>query len=495
MQKKFYTAVGGTLIYALIGGLWILFSDKAVNAFVDDPSEAVSLLQTYKGWFFVAVTSILLFMLLKRAIDKTEQLLTLDPLTQLPRHYQFTQLLDERLQSLDNDRVLVLMYVDINQFAELNQEYGHQVGDRVLKHMTSELWEAFHEDSIMGRLGSDQFGIAKVMSKDSKRIDYLPEQIFHQVQAVSETLHIRIKVSIGLAIAPDDGQQSKSLLAAANIALHDAKASGEEQYRFYSHELSEIAKHKQSIIKELKRERLFEQLSLVYQPQINIKNQAVTGVEVLLRWTHPDMGFISPVEFIPLAEEIGSMPKISQWVITQAKKELAEVNLIPGMIKRVSINVSAKELNLEDQVKNLHSIFQRQQKFAQICQLEITETTAIYDITTSQKFIRNLKKLGLKFSIDDFGTGFTSLSNLKNLPVDELKIDRSFIDKIETEANSQIIVKSIVDLAKNFGINSIAEGVENEKQLNFLKQCGCEEAQGYYFAKPMNIDDLIGWLK
>lgn len=184
------------------------------------------------------------------------------------------------------------------------------------------------------------------------------------------------------------------------------------------------------------------------------------------------------------------MPNISRWVITNAKKELNETNLIPEKIKRVSINISARELNIEEQAQNLHQVFKENLDFAKICQIEITETTAIYDITTSQKFIESLKELGLKFSIDDFGTGFTSLSNLKNLPVDELKIDRSFIDKIETENNSQIIVKSVIDLADNFGIKSIAEGVENENQLIFLKNCGCDEAQGYYFAKPMGIEDL-----
>lgn len=172
------------------------------------------------------------------------------------------------------------------------------------------------------------------------------------------------------------------------------------------------------------------------------------------------------------------------------QRELSNADLTPNRINRVSINISAKELNIEEQVKNLHDIFQEHQNFAHICQLEITETTAIYDISTSQNFIHGLKKLGLRFSIDDFGTGFTSLSNLKNLPVDELKIDRSFIDQIETEHNSQIIVKSIVDLANNFGISSVAEGVENDNQLEFLKSCGCKEAQGYYFAKPMGIEDL-----
>lgn len=493
MRKKFYTALKGTLIYALIGGLWISFSDNIVNAMVDEPLT-IKLLQTYKGWFYVAVTSILLFILLRRAINKTEQLLTLDPLTQLPRHYQFTKLLNARLQNLAKDQVVVMMYIDINHFSQLNQEYGHEAGDRILKQMTAELWSAFSEGSIMGRLGSDQFGIAKTVEKDSKRIDSLPEQIFHQVLIVSENLNIPIKVSIGLAIAPDDGQQSKSLLSAASIALHNAKANGEEQYRFYSHELSEIAKHKQCIIKELKTDSLYEQFNLVYQPQMNIEENTLTGVEVLLRWTHPKLGFISPAEFIPLAEEIGIMPKISRWVITQAKKELEQAELIPDEIRRVSINISAKELNIEDQVHNLHSIFKKHRGFAKICQLEITETTAIYDISTSQKFIKSLKRLGLKFSIDDFGTGFTSLSNLKNLPVDELKIDRSFIDKIDTENNSQIIVKSIIDLANNFGIGSVAEGVEKESQLNFLQNCQCKEAQGYHFAKPMRIEDLRKYL-
>ncbi|MCW9027756.1 MAG: phosphodiesterase [Kangiella sp.] len=495
MQKKtFVTAFRGTLIYAVIGGLWILFSDKAVEALFDD-STMINLMQTYKGWFYVLVTAVLLFILLRRAVEGTEKLLILDPVTQLPRHYQFTRLLDKQLSSLPDNKVLILIYLDINRFSQLNQEFGHQAGDRVLQKITSQLWEYFHNNSLMGRLGSDQFGLAVTIDNDRDIIDNLPELVFRQLHKSSEALMIPFKLSMGVAIAPTDGSQSKSLLSAASIALHNAKSHGEEQYSFFSRELSDIAQHRQNLINELKQPELFQHFHVVYQPQLSFLNREVVGVEVLLRWIHPQLGFIPPDQFIPVAEDIGLMPDITRWVITNAKKELFDSDLIPNWVSRVSINISAKELNIEEQVKNLHDIFQEYQDFAKICQLEITETTAIYDISTSQKFIQSLKKLGLRFSIDDFGTGFTSLSNLKNLPVDELKIDRSFIDKIETENNSQIIVKSIVDLANNFGISSVAEGVENAKQLNFLKQCGCKEAQGYYFAKPMGVDDLVKHIK
>lgn len=494
MQKKtFVTAFKGTAIYAVIGGLWILFSDKAVNTLFDD-TATINLMQTYKGWFYVLVTAILLFILLKRAIEDTEKLLTLDPVTQLPRHYQFTRLLDQQLSKLPADKALILIYLDINRFSQLNQEFGHQAGDRVLQKITSQLWEYFHSSSLMGRLGSDQFGLAVTIDNDRDIIDNLPELVFRQLHNASEAINIPFKVSMGVAIAPTDGKQSKSLLSAASIALHNAKSRGEEQYSFFSRELSEIAQHRQNIINELKKPDLFEHFHSVYQPQLSIPEQNIVGVEVLLRWIHPKLGFVPPDQFIPIAEDIGLMPDITRWVITNAQKELTEAGLIPDRLNRISINISAKELNIEEQVKNLRHIFQEYQDFAQICQLEITETTAIYDIKTSQKFIQSLKELGLRFSIDDFGTGFTSLSNLKNLPVDELKIDRSFIDKIETENNSQIIVKSIVDLANNFGISSVAEGVENDNQLKFLKSCGCKEAQGYYFAKPMGIDDLMKYL-
>ena len=495
MQKKtFITAFKGTAIYAVIGGLWILFSDKAVETLFND-SKMINLMQTYKGWFYVLVTAVLLFILLRRAVEDTEKLLTLDPVTQLPRHYQFTRLLDQQLDKLPADKALILIYLDINRFSQLNQEFGHQAGDRVLQKITSQLREYFHDNSLMGRLGSDQFGLAVIIDNDRDIIDNLPELVFSQLHKASETLTIPFKLSMGVAIAPTDGTQSKSLLSAASIALHNAKSHGEEQYSFFSRELSEIAQHRQNLINELKAPDLFDNFHTVYQPQLSILTRKVIGVEVLLRWIHPKVGFVPPDQFIPIAEDIGLMPGITRWVITNAKKELSKAGLIPDRLNRISINISAKELNIEDQVKNLQQIFQEYEAFAKICQLEITETTAIYDIKTSQKFIQSLKELGLRFSIDDFGTGFTSLSNLKNLPVDELKIDRSFIDKIETENNSQIIVKSIVDLANNFGISSVAEGVENENQLNFLKQCQCKEAQGYFFAKPMGIDDLTKFIK
>lgn len=488
-KKKLSTAVRGALIYAVIGGLWILFSDKALESFTQDV-DYISLLQTYKGWFYVLVTSALLFILLKRAIENTERLLSLDPLTQLPRHYQFTRLLDRLLINSSSDKKVVLIYLDLCKFSQINQEFGHRKGDAVLQKLTGELWECFHENGALGRLGSDQFGIAVKVKNNDKLVEELPDIVFRLTQRVGLELKIPLKVCQGLAIAPYDGKDSKSLLSAASIALHNAKKSGDDQCSFFSHELSEIALHRQRLITELKSSEVFKYFRTVYQPQLSIADNTITGVEVLIRWIHPELGFISPEDFIPIAEDIGAMPNISRWVITNAKKELNEANLIPDTIKRVSINISARELNIEEQAQNLHQVFKENLDFASICQIEITETTAIYDISTSQKFIESLKELGLKFSIDDFGTGFTSLSNLKNLPVDELKIDRSFIDKIETENNSQIIVKSVIDLANNFGINSIAEGVENENQLEFLKNYNCDEAQGYYFAKPMGIDDL-----
>ena len=389
---------------------------------------------------------------------------------------------------------MVLIYLDLCKFSQINQEFGHRKGDAVLQKLTGELWECFHENGVLGRLGSDQFGIAIKVKNNDRLIEELPDLIFRMTRRVGVELKIPLKVCLGLAIAPFDGKDSKSLLSAASIALHNAKKIGDDQCSFFSHELSEIALHRQRLITELKSSEVFQHFKTVYQPQLSINDQSITGVEVLIRWIHPALGFISPEDFIPIAEDIGAMPNISRWVITNAKKELSEANLIPEKIKRVSINISARELNIEEQAQNLHQVFMENPDFAKICQIEITETTAIYDITTSQKFIENLKELGLKFSIDDFGTGFTSLSNLKNLPVDELKIDRSFIDKIETENNSQIIVKSVIDLANNFGIQSIAEGVETESQLNFLKSCRCDEAQGYYFAKPMSINDLVEYL-
>ncbi|MBD3666463.1 MAG: diguanylate cyclase, partial [Kangiella sp.] len=334
-NKKFITAFKGTVIYAVIGGLWILFSDKAVNTLFDD-SATINLMQTYKGWFYVLVTAVLLFTLLKRAVEDTEKLLTLDPVTQLPRHYQFTRLLDRQLSKLPADKALIMIYLDINRFSQLNQEFGHQAGDRVLQKITSQLREYFRDNSLMGRLGSDQFGLAVTIDNDRDIIDNLPELVFRQLHYASEAIKIPFKVSMGAAIAPIDGKQSKSLLSAASIALHNAKSRGEEQYFFFSRELSEIAQHRQNIINELKSPDLFEHFHSVYQPQLSITGKITVGVEVLLRWIHPKLGFVPPDQFIPIAEDIGLMPDITRWVITNAKKELTEAGLIPDRLNRIS---------------------------------------------------------------------------------------------------------------------------------------------------------------
>lgn len=488
MKSGTASALTGTLLYALIGGIWILFSDKALNAAFSDPG-LINELQTFKGWFYVAVTSLLLYALLRRAIKDTTGLLINDPLTLLPRHYQFSLSLQAILSAAPDDKHVVMMDVDINDFSKLNEQYGHHFADQILRHFAHELRDDFPEGTLLGRLGPDSFGVAIMHTNNEQHYDHYVQQVFKSLKNVSAAFEVDVQASIGIAIAPEDGQASHTLMTHATSALHSIKGKGAGLFCYFSRELSSYQQLRQDIVRALRSEGCFAQFSLVYQPQFKTLSGAISGVEVLARWQHPEHGAISPALFIPIAEEIGAAHDISKWVISTAEQELRQTGVF-NAIPRISINISATEFNDEHQLKELAAQFADSAEFAKRCQLEITETAALQNLNHSQTLIESLKNMGLRFSIDDFGTGYTSLAMLKNLPIDEIKIDRAFIATLHSDTNTQKVVRSIIDIAQNFGINSVAEGVEIQEHVDFLKANHCSEIQGYFFAKPMTADAL-----
>lgn len=492
MSKSIRAAIRIALVYAIFGVMWIAFSDRVLEFFVDDV-KALSVLQTFKGWFFVIVTAGLLFLLSYRALSRTEQLYSLDPLTLLRRHYQFSADLNTQLVQLADEDMLMLVYLDINQFSELNRSKGHEFADQVLSEYAEKLRETYPADAIIGRLGADQFGLAIVENELTNSFDEHISVMSQQLIEVAMAHHIVLSGSVGIAVAPADGIQAKTLMAAASSALHTSKGQGLGAVSYYNYELSRQERDRQALIVDLRMAISEQQFSLVYQPQLDLKERSVSGVEVLIRWQHPTKGMISPAVFIPLAEEYGLAPSISRWVMLQAYEELSSAGILL-QLGRISINISAAEFSKVQHVESLLQLFIGLPELAKRCQIEITETAALENLTQSRQFIERFNELGIRFSIDDFGTGYSSLAMLKDLPIDEIKIDKSFIDTLETHTNAKKIVQSILYMAQNFGIRSIAEGVERTEQLQFLKLHQCDEIQGYLFARPMPIAELTNQL-
>lgn len=492
MPKNVRAALRIALIYAVFGVLWIAFSDRALEWFVTDV-RTLSVLQTFKGWFFIVVTALMLFVLAYRAVSRTEQLYSLDPLTLLRRHYQFSADLNTQLAQLASEEMLMLLYLDINQFSSLNRSKGHEFADQILRGYAEKLSEYFPAEAILGRIGADQFALAIVEHEVENHFDEHIAAMSQLLRDVALENRVNLTGSVGIAVAPADGIQAKSLMAAASSALHSSKAQGLGAVAYYNYELSRQERDRQSLLADLRTAIEAESFSLVYQPQLDIKQNTVTGVEVLIRWQHPTLGMISPALFIPLAEEYGLAPSITRWVMLQAHQELEQAGVLPH-IERVSVNVSAAEFSNPQHVDTLLHLLQLAPDFAKRCQIEITETAALDNLTQSRSFIEQFNALGVRFSIDDFGTGYSSLAMLKDLPIDEIKIDKTFIDTLDEHVNAKKIVQSILFMAQNFDIRSVAEGVETLEQVAYLKELQCDEIQGYWFARPMPIVQLVAQL-
>jgi len=283
-------------------------------------------------------------------------------------------------------------------------------------------------------------------------------------------------------------------MSAAAEALVKSKKGSRDSTEFFNKELSEQEKERQALVKDLKHALLNKQLFLVYQPQYALESGELTGVEVLARWRHPQKGFIAPDIFVKLAEEYGICDALSAFVVFCAEQELTGKGLLGTHINRVSINISAQEFNSPPMMEALMENIDRATGLAPYLQLEITETATLDDLEKSAELIVRLKARGLKFSVDDFGTGYTSLAMLKDLPIDEIKIDRSFINDLEKGGKAKAIVDAIIAMSRGFGIDSVAEGIESQSQLDLLKAIGCSEGQGYFLAMPMTIDKLVAHL-
>ena len=416
----------------------------------------------------------------------------LDGLTGLPLREPFEQQLDEAAETCDRDGgSLVLAYVDIDNLRLVNEAYGHDTGDRLLAEVPRRLRQALPTLLAATRWAGDEFalllpGDATRAQADARRLRDVLRQPFD-----AGGQELRIDASVGLALYPQHGS-ARRLPVQAAAAMRTVKLAGGSGHALFEPSMAVDMRQRAELLRELRQAVAQGRLQLVYQPKVEAATLEVTAAEALLRWHHPVRGVVPPDVFVPLAEENGLMGEIGHWVMDEACRQAAAW-LAQGLRMRVAINVSGQQLRTPAWVDHLGQALQRHGVPASRFTCEITESVAMEDTAVTRAAFERLRQLGVHVSIDDFGTGHSSLATLRQLPAQELKIDRSFVIDVAVNPQAQSIVSTIVRMAHRLRLRVVAEGVETEAQRDTLQSLGCEELQGYLFAKPMSATALALW--
>ncbi|MBI3596224.1 MAG: EAL domain-containing protein [Nitrospirae bacterium] len=442
------------------------------------------------------------FVAIKRDITerkKTEQAIQhmayYDALTGLPnRTMLYNHLLNAIRADAGEGKPLALLLADIDRFKEINDTLGHDRGDEILKQVGRRLREAMFERDIVARPGGDEFSVLLLNMASSKDIDVAIQKILKALDLpfMIENLPIRVEASIGVALYPDHAQAAEILFRRADIAMHNSKRAG------ISSTVYEPAQDKHSpqhlaLMGELHYAIEHNELLLFYQPKISLKTRHIVGVEALVRWKHPHRGMIPPDQFILPAEQTGLIHPLTRWVLAAGMRQCKAWRDV-GMELTVSVNLSARNLLDPKLPAQVTEQLQAAGVNPDWMRLEITESAIMSDPAHALDVLTRLHEMGIRLSIDDFGIGYSSLVYLQKLPVDTVKIDKSFVINMTKSQNDAVIVRSTIDLAHNLGLKVIAEGVESEEIWNQLSALGCDAAQGYYMARPMPADDLTRWL-
>ncbi|MBX0315403.1 EAL domain-containing protein [Planococcus glaciei] len=416
-----------------------------------------------------------------------------DSLTDLPNRV----LLNDRLkQMLDKSKArgkkLAVLYLDLDRFKLINDSLGHSYGDILLRESAERLRRSIPKNAIVSRQGGDEFTI--ILPEINCKKDVLPllEQVmdsFSKPYSLKGT-EVYIKTSIGISMYPQDGDTAEVLIKNADAAMYKSKEKSGTYYHFFESEMSnrnlESIKLENALYKALDN----DELEIYYQPQIDSKTNTLIGAEALLRWIHPTEGMVSPVNFIPLAEETGLIIPIGKWVLENACRQLMKWHAEGHTELSISVNLSGRQFEEDNLVSMVEAIIKEQKIDPECLHIELTENQLIRNTGVTIKKMKELKKLGVKIAIDDFGTGYSSLGYLKNFPIDALKIDRSFVQDIEHDSDNAAITDTIITLAQNLKLNVIAEGVETQEQLDFLMSKDCYIMQGFFFSKPVKASEF-----
>ncbi|MFC5447698.1 sensor domain-containing protein [Paenibacillus aestuarii] len=429
-----------------------------------------------------------------------EHLLSLahhDLLTGLPNRAQLKVCLDNAMvKAQENNSIVALFFLDIDRFKVINDSMGHVFGDKLLKQVANRLVNYTRKEDTVARLGGDEFVVVSEDIESETQVNQLAQKL---IQCFDSPFHVEhhelfISPSIGISMYPLHGQEYETLISSADLAMYEAKKT-QRGLQLFNHEINESFQRKVVLEYELRKALEKKQLSVYFQPQLNIQSGAVLGMEALVRWQHEQLGFISPGEFIPIAEENGLICQIGEWVLREVSHHISLWQTEGLQVPSIAINISPREFINVGFVNTIQSIIKETAMNASNFVFEITESIGIDQLDGVIKKLNALKEIGIQVAIDDFGKGYSSLNYLKHLPIDILKIDKSFIDGINDDVNDYVIARAMIQVAHGMGMKVIAEGVETASQIEKLKQLECDIMQGFLISKPLPADLAASFLR
>jgi diguanylate cyclase (GGDEF)-like protein/PAS domain S-box-containing protein len=416
-----------------------------------------------------------------------------DYLTDLPNRMLLSDRLRQAISVARRHKgQLAVLFLDLDRFKHVNDCLGHVVGDELLKEVALRLTHGVRGSDTVARQGGDEFIVVLSDVANPESAGTAAAKLLAALTAPYQIgLHsVRAPVSIGVSLYPDDARDAETLLKHADAAMYHAKENGRNNVQFFKQEMAVRAVERQFIEAGLRGAIDRHEFSLHYQPKIDLATHGVVGVEALLRWQHPERGFIPPAQFIPVAEDTGLILPIGLWVLGEACRQ-ARAWLDAGLpAMPMAVNISAIEFRSQDFVENIRATLQQAGLDAHSLELEITESVLMKHAESTVAMLESLKRIGVQLTVDDFGTGYSSLSYLRQFPIDCLKVDRSFVREIAQESDGAVIVRAVISMGNSLNKHVVAEGVETREQLDFLIAAGCEEAQGYYFRQPMAADEF-----
>jgi diguanylate cyclase (GGDEF)-like protein/PAS domain S-box-containing protein len=422
----------------------------------------------------------------KQTESRLEQLATRDVLTGLPNRAWLNQHLKTIMGATGDASSTTVLFIDLNRFKEVNDSLGHAAGDNLLQQVSQRLESCMRPGDVVARLGGDEFVVAaNCAGRDAAGA--IAQRLLAALTLPFSVhgLEIHVGASIGISLADQDSATPELLFQNADTAMYRAKAAGDSAYQFFEPEMSLEVKRKLQLEVALRRALDLGQFELYYQPRVDLRTMRVRGMEALLRWNHPEFGQVSPLQFIPIAEERGHIMAIGKWVLREACLQTRRFRDGHGLRLHVSVNVSARQLQCGDLVADVEEALRESGLPPGALELELTESALIEDTEQSATILRRLKQLGVRLSLDDFGTGYSSLSYLKRFPVDVMKLDRSFFHEQSFSVGNSNFVKAIIDMAHALGLTVVAEGIETEEVMDALRLVACDSGQGYLFARPL----------
>ena len=426
----------------------------------------------------------------RQAEETIHRLAYSDPVTGLPNRIRFRELVQEAIVAAQREqRPIALLLMDLDRFKDVNDTLGHNRGDSLLQQVGLRLRSALFEQDMVARIGGDEFGILLARLATSGDVQKVIQKIHDclEVPFMIDGIPLIVETSIGVAMMPEHADDADTLLQRADIAMYRAKQMASD-YTVYAPEYNPHSPERLGLMAELRDAIVLNQLVLHFQPKLSLKSGRIVGTEALVRWQHPRLGMLPPDKFILAAEQTGLIAPLTSWVLINALNHCASLQL------RGSVNLSARSLHDPKLPKLIANALAASGTAPSQLMLEVTESAIILDPKRAEENLMTLSSMGVLLSIDDFGTGYTSLASIKRLPVNEIKIDKSFVTHMLTDKKDAMIVRAVIDFGHNFGLTVVAEGVETQEVLDALTALGCDEAQGYFISKPQACEALKIWL-